>query len=373
MSNKLVIAAAGSGKTTYIINEASKAVHKSVLITTYTIANANEIRKKIIQVNGCMPPNIEIQTWFSVLIQHGIKPYQDVFFEERLKGMILVNEKSGRKSFNSRIRQYTYWGEKDFYQHYFTSDLKIYSDKLSKLVWRINDASGGLVINRLTDIYSSIFIDECQDLAGYDLDIIRTIAERTDSLHIVCDPRQVTYLTHLEAKYRKYREGLIEDFIREECAEIGFEIDSDTLANSFRSNQLICSLSNKLYPNLPECNSNVTDTTVHDGVFLVDRSDVNGYLDEFIPVQLRWNSRTALVKEGFRVYNLGESKGMTFDRVLIFPTQPMLDWLVNHDSELKNSARARFYVGITRARYSVGIVCDTNLDYDMDGITIYQG
>ncbi len=371
MSNKLVIAAAGSGKTTYIINEASKAVHKSVLITTYTIANAHEIRKKIIQVNGCIPPNIEIQTWFSVLIQHGIKPYQDSLFEERIKGMLLVNRKSGFRYYNCQ-NQPIFWGEDDFYKHYFASDLKIYSDKLSKLVWKINEASDGLVINRLIEVYPTIFIDECQDLAGYDLEIIHAISLQSDFLCMVCDPRQVTYLTHLEAKNKKFREGLIEDYILEKCADADFTVDTETLSDSFRSNQLICSFSNKLYPNLPVCNSKVTDTTNHDGVFLVDKGNIIDYLNEFNPVQLRWDSRTALVNKDFSVYNLGESKGMTFDRVLIFPTQPMLDWLVNHENELKNSAMARFYVGTTRARYSVGIVCDTSLDFNMDGISTYQ-
>ena len=190
---------------------------------------------------------------------------------------------------------------------------------------------------------------------------------------MVCDPRQVTYLTHLEAKNRPYREGLIENYILEKCEDAKFQIDTETLSDSYRSNQLICTFSNKLFPNLPDCNTRVTETTNHDGVFLVDRSNISKYLIDFNPVQLRWNNNSPLVNEGYSFYNFGESKGMTFDRVLIFPTQPMLDWLLNHDSELKNSARARFYVGITRARYSVGIVCDTSLEYDMDGVLVYLG
>jgi DNA helicase-2/ATP-dependent DNA helicase PcrA len=35
-NNKLIIAAAGSGKTTYLINEAMKFKDERVLITTYT-------------------------------------------------------------------------------------------------------------------------------------------------------------------------------------------------------------------------------------------------------------------------------------------------------------------------------------------------
>jgi ATP-dependent exoDNAse (exonuclease V) beta subunit len=39
VNNKLIIAAAGSGKTTYLIDEAIKYREKKVLITTYTQAN----------------------------------------------------------------------------------------------------------------------------------------------------------------------------------------------------------------------------------------------------------------------------------------------------------------------------------------------
>lgn len=46
MKNRLILAAAGSGKTQYIINEAIKITDAKVLITTYTISNTDEIKKK---------------------------------------------------------------------------------------------------------------------------------------------------------------------------------------------------------------------------------------------------------------------------------------------------------------------------------------
>ena len=74
MSNRLILAAAGSGKTTYLVNEALKIKDTKVLITTYTDANEQEIKKKFYEINGCVPENVTIQTWFSFLIQHGVKP-----------------------------------------------------------------------------------------------------------------------------------------------------------------------------------------------------------------------------------------------------------------------------------------------------------
>ena len=48
MVNRLIIAAAGSGKTTYLVRQAMQQ-SDSVLITTYTIANELEIRKKFVE------------------------------------------------------------------------------------------------------------------------------------------------------------------------------------------------------------------------------------------------------------------------------------------------------------------------------------
>ena len=48
--NKLIIAAAGSGKTTFLVKEAIRVKDQNVLITTYTEANESEIRKNITAV-----------------------------------------------------------------------------------------------------------------------------------------------------------------------------------------------------------------------------------------------------------------------------------------------------------------------------------
>ena len=74
--NKNELLIAGTGKTTYLIEEALKIKNKRVLITTYTINCRNEIESKIINKIGYIPNNIVIQTWFSFLLEHGIRPYK---------------------------------------------------------------------------------------------------------------------------------------------------------------------------------------------------------------------------------------------------------------------------------------------------------
>lgn len=66
--------------------------------------------------------------------------------------------------------------------------------------------------------------------------------------------------------------------------------------------------------------------------------------------------------------NFGEAKGLTFDRVLIYPTKPMLDWFLDHSKELAAQSKSKLYVAITRAKYSVGIVYNNKKKIEIEGI-----
>lgn len=365
--NKLIIAAAGAGKTTYLVNEALQQ-SDNVLITTYTEANENEIRKKFVELNGYIPNNVTIQTWFSMLIQHGVKPYQDYLTDKKINGMLLVNEQSGLK-YKGKFP--VYYKEEEIDQHYFSKVYKIYSDKLSKFVFKCNEKSSGAVFDRLSRIYGCIFIDEVQDLAGYDLELIKILFQTSSKILLVGDPRQVTYLTHHEKKFTKYQDGKIKNFIQNECKKNDVEIDETSLNCSYRNNDIICNFSSKLFPEYSVTSSNQTDNVEHKGIFLIKKADTESYLQKYNPLQLR-DKRTVEVNNKFLVMNFGESKGLGFDRVLIYPTSPMKKWLLNFKEELKSNSRSRFYVAITRAKYSVGIVYDYKDKTEVDDISLWH-
>ena len=184
-----------------------------------------------------------------------------------------------------------------------------------------------------------------------------------------CDPRQVTYHTHFPDKYKKYSDGKIQDFILNECRSIDFNIDTETLRDSWRNSQTICDFANSLFPEYPSCDSLHNEITGHDGVFLVREKDIERYLKEYSPTQLRY-SRTKIVNSNYEVMNFGESKGTTRGRVLIYPTQKISDWLFN-DKKFDNfDIKCKFYVAVTRARYSVAIVCKNNIETDI--LPIYE-
>ncbi|MCM3700324.1 UvrD-helicase domain-containing protein [Paenibacillus macerans] len=367
-TNKLVIAAAGSGKTTFLVKEALRQREGKVLITTYTQANEAEIRKKFIELNNCIPSHVTIQTWFSTLLQHGIRPFQGGLYDETIRGMLLVNAPSALRYTIKKTGFKVYYSEADhFSKHYFTEDSKVYSDKISKLVIRCNEKSDGAVIDRLSKIFSHIFIDEIQDLAGYDLEILKLLLKSRSNILFVGDPRQVTYLTHIERKYDRYKEGRIKEFIQTECRRVVCEIDEETLNVSHRNNPMICDYSSKLYLQYTPCRSNQNEVTGHDGIYLVRKQDVDLYLQRYNPVQLRDSIREPVNKK-YKTVNFGESKGITFERVLIYPTQPFTQWIKNNNFELLPTSRSKFYVALTRAQYSVGIVYDYDERTNLEGL-----
>jgi len=382
--NNLIIAAAGSGKTTYLVKTALAEKNKNILITTYTQANEAEIKNKIIEENKCIPENITVQTWFSFLLQHGVKPFQGTLFEKKLQGFLLVNHQSGLKRYInqcpeckknnivklcSKCQKPIYYSEeKEFEKHYFTKGLKIFSDKLSKFVFRCNEKTKGCVIERISKIFDIILIDEVQDLAGYDLELLKLLFNSKSETLLVGDPRQGTYSTNSSSKNKQFKKSQIVYFFEDDSMKINR--NDKLLTVNYRSNKIICEFSNLLFPDFPETTSGNSQITGHDGIFFINERDIENYLDIYKPMQLR-DSAKKKVNEKYNVKNFGESKGLSFDRVLIYPTKPFLKWLIDNNSELLATSRSKLYVALTRAKYSVGIV--TNKDnISVKGIPYYK-
>lgn len=367
--NTLVVAAAGSGKTELIVSQCLAIDHDPVLITTYTESNRDELERRFVSKNGHVPSNICIQTWFSFLLQHGVRPYQcsiDQSLDDEKIGFVLTTNKSGMRTNQAgqpilvRGRP-IYWGEKDVKRYYFTSNFRLFSDKISKFVFESHKATSGMLLDRVASLFKHIFIDEVQDLAGYDLELIKLFFRSQASITLVGDPRQVTYLTHHTTKHKKYRNGRIEAYIRENLGKrISCKIDATSLGSSHRNNKSICSLAAKLYPNLPapepcRCETCRSYIVEHEGIFLLPPSNRDDYLSRYEPMQLRWDRRTKCNTQ-HPVATFGSCKGLTFERVLIYPTKDMVAWLNDRSQVLSDKTRAKLYVAITRAKFSVAFV-----------------
>ncbi|WP_157159631.1 UvrD-helicase domain-containing protein [Brachyspira pilosicoli] len=356
--NKLFIAGAGCGKTTFIIEKALQMKGRNILITTYTINNEENIKNKIIEKNGFIPSNINILTWFSFLIHYGANPYLSYFFNEI--------DKINGFHFSENANYYISHNDK---RYYFTDDNKIRSYSLSEFVLRCNKKSNNKVINRLENIFNTIFIDEVQDMSGYDLDIIELLCNSSINLCLVGDLRQRVYKTNksnknsLKINNKSYSYNIY-DFIKNKCIN-NCQIDTATLNKSYRNNKEICYFASQLYPSYDIVQSCSIHSDKHEGIYSIKTKEVDKYL-ELYPnniIQLRFakNSFVDLINTSFPVLNFGAVKGLEYDRVIIFLTDGLIKILKNKDTKEYSENKAKLYVAITRAKYSVVFVTDEDL------------
>lgn len=342
--DEAVIAAAGSGKTTYLLEQALTEPKKRVLLVTYTNENLREIDARLWEANKSHPTNVETMTLFEFLLRECVKPYQT--YKAEIARIRSVNFISAKPPFMKR---------NDFEKYYLDSASNIYSDAVSDLAWVLNSVSGGKVIRRLEAIYDKVLIDEMQDLAGWDLEFLLLLLQSSIQVVMVGDLRQAIYLTNRSNKNSQFRGANLMNWIEarvlaEECTKVEH-------TQSFRCIQPICDFADSLYPALPVTKSENIQSTEHDGVFLVHEADVGAYRKYFEPQELRWDKRNK--EAGPSAKNFGQVKGLTFSRVLIFPTGPISSF-VEDGTVLPEVSAAKFYVAVTRARQSVGIVTPKN-------------
>ena len=340
-ANRIILASAGSGKTTTIVSEAALEPGVRSALVTYTNNSEAELRTTANGICGCVPPHMQIATWFGFLLRHMVRPYQRAAYPGSVRGLAFVNGISARGS-----------READTTRHYFGRPGHMYIDKVSKFACKLIGETGGKPVDRLAQIVDRVYVDEAQDLAGYDLELIERLLESDIEVVLAGDHRQATFKTNQSAKNRRYGKQRIIDKFRawEVCGKARIEIHQ----HSYRCVQRICDAADRLFPNVEGTISRNHTRTGHDGMFLVCQQDVGAYVERFSPQVLRYNRRMRNVPG--TPYNFGEAKGMTFERVLIFPHKALATYCVTGELEDAGKELAKIYVAMTRARQSVGIV-----------------
>ena len=341
LNNKAKMSAAGSGKTWDICHEALEVVthtDKRALIVTYTNRGAESVKNEIRKQNeNVLHPQVIIKTWYRFLLSDLIKPYQTGLTGKRINHIKTVDfsEQFGQINFNKA----------GTYPRYINDGRNVRSNQASELAVLLNERSRGKSIARLEEIYSNIYFDEIQDMAGYDIELLRLLMK--SSIGIVCcgDNKQATFKTHVAKKNKNQTGKNIWEFFRR-LEEDGLVQIERNLA-SRRFNWDICCFANAVYPQGEAITTIMEEVTGHDGVFLIEVSDVDLYQDYYTPQILRFDARTKINRP---CVNFGICKGETFERVLIYPNGPLNNFI------LKGTALGspeKYYVGVTRPRYSI--------------------
>ena len=335
--------AAGGGKTTRIVGQAISETTSRVALVTYTRNNEKEIERKFYEHAPAIPSRVEVMTWFSFLLRELARPYRPALHNQRIDGLHWIEGRS-----------VPYVPESNTAAHYFAGGRYIYSDKISKFVCECDRLTGGAVMRRLAHRFDHIFIDEIQDMAGYDLEVLELILRAGIKLSLVGDHRQATFRTNQAKKNAAFAGfNIINKF--QQWHKGGLAVLSYE-QHTHRCHQHIADLGDSFFPSEPTTKSLSATTTSHDGVFIVASSNVPDYVRRFLPQVLRLDKKTHC--HDLAAMNFGESKGLTFDRVLVFPHGLGKKWLGTGDIKHVEKSLAKMYVGVTRARYSVAFVFD---------------
>ncbi len=344
-NNTIIIASAGGRKTSAIVEKAVNCQDSRLLVTTYTRENLATINEYIFRKNGCIPKNLSVNSWFSFLLMEGVRPYQQKIIPDvRIISIDFEHIPTPMKGVTKSGRP----------AEYFLSNQKyIYQDRVSDFVCFCDDNTNGAVIKRLENIYKHILIDEMQDLSGWDLTFVEKLLDSSIIITLVGDPRQSTYYTNRSRKNKSQKGINITNWAKN--LESKNKCIIEEWCNCYRSNQAICDFADGLFPELPKTKSQNNEITDHDEIFLINPNEVQDYINKYDPKILRYNRRNKTM--GYSAMNIGASKGKTFDRVLIFPTEPMKKYLKTKDLALAGDI-TKFYVAVTRAKYSVAFVMD---------------
>lgn len=376
MSSICYIASAGAGKTTLIVNKVCERLstinsHKKIAVITYTIKNQEIIASKLDTV-GCKSSKVIVLGWYYFIKKYWIDPFKGDINDTLYNHTVQLLFSEGR---SDTIKSGKTFSKKRKEDSFFSKDYRwIYSDKLSEAAEYLYKKNKDSLIRRLSNIFDCIFLDEVQDFAGYDFDIIRILTKNSlIPCTIVADPRQCTYVTNRSAKNPKYTGNpslYISEKINSKTRQYVF-IDDTTLVHSHRCIDSICELASALTPQYPktetcicvQCEEQRKKNHTLKGCFLIKESEVSSFINQNNPVALTWDINTKINSSVMERKNMGESKGCEFDAVLLYPTQDMRKWIKDNTTILCNETRAKFYVAVTRAKYLVGIVVPENFGY----------
>jgi len=355
MSNnaELILAVAGSRKTQGIVEQcASAPIESRILILTYTSNNQNELSSRIATYAGDHH-HIEIQGWFAFLIRSIVRPFIPFAFpDRRLRGFDFYTEPQRFQSTDSASR-YLSSGDKAFRVH------------LPQLAFQVHVASNGCWLDRLSRLYDVIYIDEVQDLCGYDLEILHLLVKSGIKILMVGDIRQAVIATNpQEPKNKKYMHTGIWNWFCER--EKKGELTITQRCETWRCRPEIAHFADALFgPEWkfqPTVSKNTKDTA-HDGLFLVSVDDLHHYMQKFAPLILRYSANSGRGLP-YNFTNYKESKGLSVARVCILPTAPVERYLKGSGT-LSTQQSAELYVAVTRAEQSVAFIVEKPSHYSI--------
>ena len=321
MAKRVIFSVAGSGKTTYILNQLN--LTENSLIITYTLNNLQNLRIGIIERFGFFPPNILLITYFSFIHSFCYQPFHINTY--KTKGLNYAPNPNPYAKDDNR---------------YIDKSRRLYSNRLAKFLFEKHTYD--LINLRILKYFDNLYIDEVQDFAGHDFNFLMNILTIDINILLVGDFFQHTFDTSRDGNVNNSLHDNYEDYInRFERAHI--TIDTETLMRSYRCSPTICRFISS-YIGIP-IESHRTDETqineVNDPIIAKDLIYDNSIVKLFYKEHYRYNCYSR---------NWGDSKGENkFSSVCVALNRTSYkSYLANTIHELPPQTRNKLYVACSR-------------------------
>lgn len=330
MDKKLVLAVAGAGKTTYIIDNVCKS-KKRTLIVTYTDANYENIIHKLRKMNGGdVPENVRVYTYFSFLYTFCYKPF--LADDVNAKG-IRYDSNSNRYVKSSKI------------DYYMDSSRHLYSNRIAFLL----EKSGVIpdIRTRIEKYFDFFVVDEVQDISGRDFNFLESLLETSINILCVGDFYQHTYNTSADGNVNV---SLFDDLTsyKERFERKGTAIDEKLLVNSWRCGEQACAFVREELGIEIYSNNGITGVIK----YVNDEEEIKDILENPKIVKLHYQKAA---EYGKHHKNWGETKGEDCyqDVCILLNKTTMQAYQKQTLAKLPFSTRNKLYVAVTRAHGSV--------------------
>mgnify|MGYP000845709704 FL=1 len=313
MDKRIIHAVAGSGKTRFIIE--SLDLNTRTAIITYTITNQMELKNRIIAKFGEIPNNIHVFGLFQFLYSFCLRPY---YCEKKLKG---INFKTDdiRNRFDNFKGNY------------------IYSNKISKVL--LDNSTD--YIDRVSNFFDVVYIDEFQDLTAYDFEFALSLIECSTEIVYLGDFYQKTYSS---SRVGNKGARIHRDFEEWKEKLSVFEWDDSTLSKSVRCPTQVCDfIREKLGINISGTKSPQIEIKE-----LIEHNDIATVLED--------DDIKKLFYQKFYEYpcsskNWGDSKGSEYESICVVLNPTTYDkFRKNKLDSLTPQTLSKFYVACTRTK-----------------------
>lgn len=335
MDKTIVLAVAGSGKTSFIIDNLN--LEKRFLLITYTINNTRNLKRGIIKKFGYFPENIDLFSYYTFLYSFCFKP----FLAYKIKPRGIFWEVPPQ--WTNRIRR-------NDIRFYITSNRKLYHNRIAKLL----ELYGVLddIKERMEKYFDCFFIDETQDFAGHDFNLLREIVKANLEIILVGDFYQHTFDTSRDGNTNKNLHTDYKKYIKH-FEDIGVKPNREYLNKSWRCSPTVC---NYITENLGiDIHSHSEVETTVKFISNEDEADMIFKDNNIVKLFYRENYKYECFSR-----NWGDCKGENCykDVCVVLNKTSMKYYNQNNLTALKPVTKNKLYVAISRASRNIFLISE---------------